>query len=142
MRKILLISMLFLFINGCGGGGDGGSPPQSAPKITGVTIYDEYWLPEYSFTIGEFANFRVYASDPDLDMETLLVTEYYPSDSQDIHSGPSILLLPSQSSAEMTYCNIDPLEVTEPIGSYRLEFQTEDSLGHESNVFKVFVSVN
>lgn len=142
MKKFILISILFLFINGCGGGGDGGGPAQTAPKIIDVTIYDENWNIEYSFNIGELANFEVDASDPDLDMETLLVTQYYPSDSQDIYLGPVIFSLPSQSSAEMTYWNIDPIEIIGPAGGWRIEFQIEDSLGHESNIFKVFVSVN
>ena len=142
MKRLLLISILFLFVGGCGGGGDGGSPPQTTPKIIDVAIYDEYWNVEYSFTIGEFANFSVDASDPDLDMKSLLVTQYYPSDSQNIYYGPSLLSLPSQSSVEMTYWNIDPIEIIGPAGSWRIEFEIEDSLGHESNIFKVFVSVN
>ena len=142
MKRLLLISILFLFVGGCGRGGDGGSPPQTAPKIIDVAIYDEYWIEEYSFNIGEFANFSVYASDPDLDMKSLLVTQYYPSDSQNIYYGPSLLSLPSQSSVEMTYWNIDPIEIIGPAGGWRIEFEIEDSLGHESKVFKVFVSVN
>jgi hypothetical protein len=140
---ISLFSMGLIAIIGSGGGGGGGGGTNgTAPKITDANIYDSNWIETYSFTIGEDANFAIYASDPDLDIESCEISEYYPADSTTPYNGPVSMALPSQSQTDVFYYNIDPLEVTGPAGSWRIEFQIIDAKGNQSNIFKVYVSVN
>lgn len=142
MKKVFLTLMALLFIYSCGGGGgSGGSPPQNLPKITDVIICNEDWFAQYSFDIGEYANFIVYAEDPDLNMETLYVNLYL-SESSIPYFGPVIYFLPDQSDVETSYYNSDPIEIIWPSGEYRLEFEIEDAKGNESNIFKVIIYVN
>ena len=105
-------------------------------------LYDVNWIATASFTIGDYVNFEVYATDPDLDMVKLYITQYHPQDSTTPYLGPDLMSLPSQSAVDMIYYPIDPIEVTGPAGSWRIEFQIEDSKGNESNVFRIYASVH
>jgi hypothetical protein len=141
---VAALGLITIVATGGGGGGGGApsSPPGTAPTITNVVIYDVYWIPSLSFDIGDYANFEVYATDPDLDMTTLFITQYHPADSNIPYYGPDTMSLPSVSTADTYFYTIDPIEVTGPAGSWRIEFQIEDSKGNDSNVFKVYVSVH
>ncbi|MCK4820537.1 hypothetical protein KA005_32530, partial [bacterium] len=143
------ISFGFISIIGTGGSGGGGggggappSPPETAPTISDVNFYDAYENETYSFTIGEDANFRVYATDPDLDMISCEISQYHPHDSATPYYGPDTMSLPSQSHTDMVYYSIDPIEVTGPAGSWRIEFQIIDTKGNESNIWRVYSTVS
>ena len=124
MKKLFILLSILVFV-ACGSGG-GSSPPApatTAPKITNVEVYDIDWYLDYSFIIGEFVNFVVYATDPDLDITTLYVTEYYPSDSATIYSGPTVFSVGSQPAIDVIIFTIDPLLVIGPAGSWLNEYQ-------------------
>ncbi len=125
-----------------GGGGGGGEDLGTAPKINNVVLYDANWIATASFTIGDYGNFAVYVTDPDLDMINCYITQYYPHDSTTPYHGPDLMSLPSQSDVDMIYYSIDPSGVTGPAGSWRIEFQIEDSKGNESNVFRTYASIH
>ena len=131
-------------IIGCGGGGgDGDGLTGTAPTIDDVVLTDENFNPKSQFDIGDTANFIVKATDPNKNMEKLLIEQYFPNDSTgNPYYGPDVIALPSQSDITMTYYLIGRITVDGPDGNWRIEFQIEDSTGLESNVFKVFPVVN
>ncbi|MBW1690828.1 MAG: hypothetical protein JRF35_01890 [Deltaproteobacteria bacterium] len=152
LRYISLVALFLLSLLGIvgsnGGGGDGGGETGSttsnngtAPTINNVELYDVDWNLKYSFTIGDDANFAVYATDSDKDMDCCYITQYYPLDSSIPYYGPDIMYLPSQSEVDMVYWNVNPIEVTGPAGNWRIEFQIEDANGNESDIFKVYTSI-
>ena len=144
MKKILIVLIVLFIVSGCGDGGDGGTAPGisgTAPVIDDVVLTDEYFNIKFLFNIGDLANFLVYANDPDMDMETLFVTEFYPNDSTTPYTGPTPLFLPSQSEIDMVYFMIESVAVLGPAGNWRIEFQIEDYAGHASNIFRVFFIV-
>lgn len=145
MKKLFLISMLYL-LTACGSSssGDGGLPTatETAPNITAVYLYDIIWGQGVIFTIGENFNYRIDASDPDLDMVTLIINEYFPSDSDTVYLGPIVITLAAQYTEEMNYFSTEPLEITGPAGNWRFEFQIEDAQSNESNIFRVYISVH
>ena len=123
---------------------DSPTPPDlgTAPMITLVYVYDSNWVETDSFDIGEYNNFRVYASDPDKDMRRIYITEYYPDDSTTPYHGPVSETLPCVSTVDTYYYRNEPYEVTGPSGTWRVEFQIEDSKGNESNIWKAYYIVN
>jgi hypothetical protein len=111
--------------------------------IDNVVLTDENFAPKAEFKIGDTANFIVTATDPDINMEDLLIEQYFPSDSTgNPFYGPSVIALPSQSDVSMMYMLIGGTTVDGPAGNWKIEFKIEDSTGLESNVFKVFAVVN
>lgn len=142
---VIVLGLISIVGSNGGGGGDSSSTGEvshdTAPIINSVELYDANWNLNYSFTIGDYANFAVYATDSDKDMECCYITQYYPLDSNTPYYGPDIMYLPSQSDVDMVYWNINPIEVTGPAGDWRIEFQIEDANGNESNIFKVYTSV-
>ena len=131
-------------IIGCGGGGgDGDGQTGTAPTIDDVVLTDENFNPKSQFDIGDTANFIVKATDPNKNMEKLLIEQYFSNDSTgNPYYGPDVIALPSQSDITMTYYLIGRITVDGPDGNWRIEFQIEDSTGLESNVFKIFPVVN
>ncbi len=139
-----ILSLLLVFV-GCGGGGGGGGGDSSkgtAPKINNVTITDGNFNPKSTFRIGDKGNFVASVNDPDLDITGIYVSEFFPSDSETPYSGPSEVVLPSQSAADMDYVLIEPTTITGPVGGWRLEFQVEDAQGNMSNIFRTYVVIN
>jgi Ca-activated chloride channel family protein len=143
MKKFCIIVSLIMII-GCGGGdGDGDGQTGTAPTIDDVVLTDENFIPKSQFDIGDTVNFIVTATDPDKNMEKLLIEQYFPNDSTgNPYYGPDVIALPSQSDITMTYYLIGRITVDGPDGNWRIEFQIEDSTGLESNVSKVFAVVN
>lgn len=140
MKKILTILIVLFAMFGCEGS-DGGGGGGTAPFIDNAVLTDEYFNPKFLFNIGDFGNFLVYASDPDMDIETLFATEFYPATSTTPYIGPISIFLPSQSDVDMIYFLIEHITVSGPVGDYRMEFQIDDYAGHASNVFKVFYTI-
>jgi len=143
MTKFCIIVSLIMIIGCGGGGGDGDGQTGTAPTIDDVVLTDENFNPKSQFDIGDTANFIVKATDPNKNMEKLLIEQYFPNDSTgNPYYGPDVIALPSQSDITMTYYLIGRITVDGPDGNWRIEFQIEDSTGLESNVFKVFPVVN
>jgi Ca-activated chloride channel family protein len=137
MKKFCIIVSLIMII-GCGD--PVGKIP---PTIDNVVLTDENFNPKSQFDIGDTANFIVTATDPDKNMEKLLIEQYFPNDSTgNPYYDPDVIALPSQSDNTMTYNLIGRLTVDGPAGNWRIELQIADSTGLESNVFKVFAEVN
>lgn len=145
MKKLLILLSVLFFIS-CGGGSSSTPAPAlgTTPIITNVLFYNatDLTTPATSFTIGDYVYFDVYATDPDLDMTTLYVTEYYPYDSTTIYTGPVPFSLSSQPASNTIYTNLTAIEVTGPAGSYREEFQIQDAKANDSNIFIVYLSVS
>jgi len=142
---VISFGFISIIATGGGGGGGGSAPPPdlgTAPEIWTVEIYDSNWVETYSFDIGEYFNYKVYATDPDKDMLSLYATQYHPHDSNTPYYGPDLIPLPSQPGVDVVIYNIAPIEVTGPSGTWRVEFQIEDSKGNESNVWKVYSTVS
>jgi len=135
-----VIALGLMTIIGTGGGGGGAPPPDlgTAPKINNVELLKwdgNDWVVTTTYNIGDTANFYVYASDPDLDLSTLTVSQYYPHDSSTPYYGPDSVSLGSQPTADLIVYLITPITVEGPAGNWRIEFQLADAKGNESNVF-------
>jgi hypothetical protein len=122
---------------------DEGSPG-TAPTINNVAFYDVNWTISSSFNIGDYAHFRVIASDADKDMEYLFITQYHPADADTPYYDPPdrIYLNPLQSETYGYFSTVDPIEITGPAGTWRFEFQIEDSNSNTSNVFPFFLTID
>ena len=134
MKKLFAIFIILLVISGCGGGDD--PDDRTAPIITNVVLTDIDGYTESTFRIGDTVNVAVYATDPDLDMETLFVTEYHSAwPSYHPYYGPDTILLSQPTTNTVYYFSV---VVIGPVGNWRIEFQIDDYKGHSSNVFEVF----
>ena len=148
MRKPISILWVFiiaitLLCSGCNGG-NGGAPPGTAPKISDVGLYD--WNYPYdwtlTFTVGDQSGFCVWVRDPDLDIKTLWITQYWPAEATMPYYGPEPISLPSQSDPEEVLCSLTPMDVTGPAGSGRIDFQLSDARGNDSNIFTIYVVIS
>lgn len=144
MKKTLFFVLALALLTGCGGGGGGSSERDKgvAPKITKALIIDKDGNATLSFEIGDKTNFRVYATDPDLDIKTLYITEFFPFDSKTPFSGPIVIDLPPQPIADLSYSLTEPAAATGPVGYWKLEFFIEDKEGHQSNTVEVYALVS
>ena len=137
---VIALGLMAIVGTGEDTGGDGGIVSSgTAPEIYNVELFNtsDPNNPTTSFTIGDYYTFKVYAKDPDLDLIHLYVTQYYPDDSNSPFYGPDTKSLSSQLQADVTY-NFGPGEITGPAGSWRIEFQLQDSRGNMSNVWTVY----
>jgi len=148
---VLLLAMSLPFTyGGCGGGGGGGGAGGggavgTAPTISDVKFYkivDGVPVETLIFDIGDKFNFDLFASDPDLDMDTCYIEEYLLPDI-DVPYGPTIeLILPTQTAVDMVYFAEEDSTVDGPAGTWRECFWMVDTAGNESNEFCVNVVVN
>ena len=140
----ILFSILISF--GCGGGGGGGDvPPTTAPTISSITafkIVNGFPIESLSFDIGDMSNIEITASDPDLDMNTVFISQFLLPDLDSPFFPTSEQILPSQSDPNMKYFFIDPIEIVGPAGNWRMCIWIVDKAGNESNEFCVNVVVN
>ena len=147
MKKALIFLIGFLFlISACvikPSDDSDDSYSGTAPRITNVQLFywDGYdWVEDDLFYIGEYTNFLAYVTDPDLNITTLWISQFYPYTSDTPYYGPDAIMLPSQSAADASYYSIEPFEVEGPAGNWRIEFQAEDDTNKMSNVFtKYFI---
>ena len=138
MKKLFAIFIILLVISGCGGGDD--PYDRTAPIITDVIIVDiidGIAVEKTEFNIDDKFDILIYATDPDLDIESLFITEYCP-EVVGICNGPAYIPLPKQVGVKRGYHFTNQGTITGPTGDYRLEFQIEDYEGHLSNIFEVF----
>jgi hypothetical protein len=106
---VIVLGFISIIGSGGGGGDDAAAPGVvpgigTVPVINDVVLTDENFNPKAEFAIGDTANFMVTATDPNRNMEELIVEQYFPSDTTgNPFYGPDVLMLPSQSKDTMTY---------------------------------------
>ena len=133
MKRLFAALIAVLIVSGCGGADD--PDDRTAPIITNVVITDEHFEPKTEFNILDEFNIIIYAADPDLDMESLFITEYCP---KGLRTGPEYIPLPDQVGVKRGYHFVNNGTIVGPTGNYKLEFQIDDVKGHSSNIFEVF----
>jgi hypothetical protein len=74
-------------------------------------------------------------------MKTLLVTEYYPADSETPYQGPDEFPLTGQDSNSYTFTGIGPITLSGQPGDYRMDVQIVDTTGGKSNIFSIDYSL-
>jgi hypothetical protein len=91
-----------------------------------------------SFTSGDKAAINVNAEDDDLNMQTLVVSEYYPADlDTPPYYGPTSFTLPLQYFKITKYSLIGPITLSGPAGKYRMDIQIKDAIGNASDVYSI-----
>ena len=137
--KSVAILFAILISFGCGGGGGGGDvPPTTAPTISSLTafkIVNGVPIETLSFDIGDMSNIEITASDPDLDMNTVFISQFLLPELDSPFFPTSEQILPSQSDPNMKYFFIDPIEIVGPAGNWRMCIWIVDKAGNESNQF-------
>jgi len=144
---ILILGTMTWMVSCGGGGGDGGGNYGTPPRIDNV-----YFAPEDNWDVAATYLSRseryvllVWATDPDLDMVDLCVTEYRLPETTPYDT--TCVAMPIQLDEEMAYYFADPdtgqgLDISIlPVGEYRLDFQITDLQGNVSNVFSRTVEV-
>ncbi|GAJ05347.1 unnamed protein product [marine sediment metagenome] len=116
-----------------------------SPVIENVELFNfrDLTTPVTEFVIGDEATFTVRFTDPDIDCAYLTISEYF-------------LIIPNPDpSSETTYWimqdtvtdtinsfpDLDPVEISGPMGDWRIDFRIEDKAGNVSNIFEVFVTI-
>ena len=146
MRNLFTILTILFIISGCGVADD--PYDRTAPVIKKVVFYTPAgndFNPEHkdTFNIDDKFDIIVYATDPDLDMETLYITECYYSDlaKEWECSGPFPFALPEQVGVNRGYHFGYPFIMVGPAGSHTFEFQITDHEGHFSNIYEITIEV-
>lgn len=140
--RIAIVLLLLAATIGCSNPfGDDDSNSGTAPEIAGVFFFrydagtDEF-VATYTFAIGQTAYIDVYASDPDLDMSEIIITQtHLPSGNGDSGTLP----LPSQSNENMVY--FSDTVVDGPAGQWRIDFVMNDAAGNQSATYSRTITV-
>ena len=134
------LSIIFIFAISCSGGGGGGGDDNSgtAPVIDSVTLFriiDDVPIERLVFDIGDEINLNIFATDPDMDIDTLFVSQFlFPN--TDIPYSPVLeFLLPSQIEPSIRYFLLSNTVIEGPAGDWRICFYVVDEAGNESNDF-------
>lgn len=140
---LIALSLPFTYggCNGGGGGDDSGTPPSISSVIL-YKIVDGTPTETLIFDIGDEYNVNIYASDPDLNMSTLYVSEYLLPDLDTPYYPTGETILPSQVAADMIYFLIENGVVAGPAGDWRVCFLIIDGAGNESNEFCLNIVIN
>ena len=133
------LSIIFIFAISCSGGGGGGGGDDNsgtAPVIDSVTLFriiDGVPIERLVFDIGDEINLNIFATDPDMDIDTLFVSQYlFPN--TDIPYSPVLeFLLPSQIEPSIRYFLLSNTVIEGPAGDWRICFYVVDEAGNESN---------
>lgn len=145
MKKIVLFSILLLipiFQTHCGSSNND-QGLGTAPTITDAYFWNIGYNHESDILYlgqGWLYRLHIHCYDPDLDMVSLYMTIYDPTDPSVPQSGPHFLQLSPQSLEEMIYIT----EGFEPEGEPRermLELQMEDAKGNVSNIYRLYFSI-
>ena len=142
MKKLAIVFVLLISCGGGGGGDDGDSGPP--PKINDVRlakITDSGYVETLAFEFGDEINMDVWATDPDLNMVELFITEYRNTGIELIPNGQTRQLLPDQGDVDMHYYFLEDIVITNPVGNYRECFYIVDKKGNESNDFCINIVV-
>jgi hypothetical protein len=129
---------IMLFSHGCDSGPSKSGGAGFYPKIDLVQIVNNndpsnpiVWG---TFTTGDNVCFNMQAQDMDQNMKTLWFSVYL-VDTETLYSGPDAIALSKQNEETMVYKQIGSIQLTEPAGEYRFDFQVEDETGNKSTVF-------
>ena len=138
--RYLTTLVVLVFVIGCGGGGGGGSKKDrgTAPMVEETVLYrmDAGVMVEtLVFDVGDFANLDVIATDPDLDMTVMYLTDYLAPDLDVPYGATAESVLPTQMAPTMRYFLLEDVEVLGPAGQWRLCLFIVDGRGNESSDF-------
>jgi hypothetical protein len=141
--KKAIIGVCFVLAFGCSGGGGGGAPAPApdlgtAPAITlGFFIVsgDPGLTPIVSANIGSDVQLYLCLNDPDLDAETIHVTQYLLPDTINPYT-TSPLTLTKQTQANQCYIS-GPIIVEGPAGNYEIVLEADDSKGNTSAEYSI-----
>lgn len=148
MKKLISLLFVVLLVVSCsGGGGGGGNDNGTRPVIADLVMYERNpitneYEESYVYEIGDMVNFEVYASDPDLDMDTLYASQYLLPNTTEPYYPESTQLLPTQSDADMIYYLLEDVEIEGPAGNWRFCVYIVDERGNESDEFCVNIVTN
>ena len=140
-KSLLLPLVLFSFIIfGCGFSDD--EDPGRRPVVGQTTSFykDTPTSTTSNFNVGDEINIKVPLEDPDLDIVTLYVTIYDLSDPDAARQWPNAYDLDPAQLSEFTV--LRKLDVTLPVGEYRVDFQAVDKKGHASLIVRRWLYVN
>lgn len=133
-RLSLLVILLIALLYSC-------SPLQEddhIPEIISISLYNSAGTITDNFKINDTILASIAIFDPDLDIESLLITSYHPSDSDTPYDGPLIYHLTEQTDEQVVY-QVGFIAIG-PAGEWRIEFQVEDSEGNESEIFPMTIT--
>lgn len=140
IKFLLLPLILFSFIVfGCGFSDE--EDPGKRPVVRAAYFYKDAstsWTS--NFNVGDEINVEVHMSDPDLDIVTLFVTIYDISNPDAIYEGPNTYELDPVQVSE--YSVSEKLDVSLPVGKYRVDFQAVDEKGHASLIVRRWLYIN
>ena len=132
MKRLTLV-LASLIIVGCGSGGGGSSTvdnSSTAPILTDVKIYDDYFEhpPPKIWRVGDKWNFALYFKDAENDIDHAIAYLYH-YDTVDVLWGPYIFDLTGRTSE---YSGTDGDVIAEHPGLYIVGFILVDKQGNES----------
>jgi len=146
-KKLFLALVFSLLALSCSGGGGGSDDYGTPPRINNI-----YFAPEDNWdgavtvlSQSERYVLLMWATDPDLDMVDLCMTDYVLP--QNMPYDTYCMAMPMQVSEEVFYFFVDQntgqgLDFSFlPAGEYRVEFQITDLQGNNSNLFNLTVYV-
>ena len=134
MKKLAIV--FILLISCSGGGGGGGDDNGTSPTLNTVTAYkmtDAGWVESLWFEIGDEVNLDVFASDPDKNIKTIHMVEYYSVGGELVEWQYVDDVLPTQQGVDYHYYFLENLIVNGPAGDWRECVYLVDSKGNESN---------
>ena len=91
------------------------------------------WVESLWFEIGDEVNFDIFASDPDLDIYSIVITEYQHIGNEWVLVIHNTDTLPTQQATDYHYYFLGNLIVPGPAGNYKDCLYLIDSEGNESN---------
>lgn len=138
----VLLAIAVCFLIACGGGGGDGVPIQvHLPEITHIDLLQE--IPKddgHLLYIGEKVNINVYASDQDLNMTTMYISEYL-LPNLEVPFYFSEHILPVQEGPSVVYFFLEDRVIEGPVGDWFVCFIIVDALGNESADYCINVRV-
>ncbi len=141
MKNLVTILIIIFMLHGCFGADvhDLDGNDNKVPIITSVVFTDDDNKQTATFNIGDSFDILVNATDPDLDMGILFITEYCVNDLMTLCYGPTHSIL-DQEEVDEGYRRSGNFFDSLP-GFYKFEFQIEDFNGNSSNIFEVIIVV-
>ena len=119
-----------------------------SPVIENVELFNfrDLTTPVTEFVIGDEVTFAVRVTDPDLDCAYLTISEYWllnPVAEPQQETEYRIFLNGQGTTTDTinSFPDVEPSEISGPMGDWRIDFRIEDEAGNVSNIFEVFVTI-